>query len=312
VQGWLERPDLLVLGAAKTVRGIQRARVLTLAIPKPEGTVVFRAKWRANSTETTRNSPRRELAAHAVQKLFLDPDDYVVPPAAPHCFPLEAYREQVDPDARPTFPEVPCVLGVLSYWMEDVEPLAVARDDGWFHGEDRHAFDPDLFRVNATYRDAIADVNLLTYLIGHGDSHPNNFVISRDPSAPRVYSVDNSISLGLAPSKSLPRKHDWSRIRVPALPRRAVDRLRQAREQVEGLAAVAEMERSGDALIVVAPVVDSVVPPTVAAPVRAGRVGQRWVDGRLRIGLTASEIAEVQRKIDDLLARVDRGELQVY
>src|SRR5687768_5416936 len=76
VEAWLLRPDLEIAGVGLTPAGIQGAQVLTLRVPGPQ-TIVFRAKWRAHTTTDIKNSPRRELAAHAVQKLFLASSEWV-------------------------------------------------------------------------------------------------------------------------------------------------------------------------------------------------------------------------------------------
>ena len=67
MEDWLASADLEILDADRTPSGVQGARVLRLR--RGDGGEVFRAKWRAHSTTTSRNSPRRELAAYAVQKL---------------------------------------------------------------------------------------------------------------------------------------------------------------------------------------------------------------------------------------------------
>src|SRR5688500_15573569 len=77
VEAALRDPNLLVLGAAETPQGRQGARILTLAVPRASGRFVFRAKWRAHSTLSTLSDPRRELGAHAVPRLFLEPPAYV-------------------------------------------------------------------------------------------------------------------------------------------------------------------------------------------------------------------------------------------
>ena len=93
----LRAPELVLLGAAETPQGRQGARMLTLALPAESGKLVFRAKWRAHSTLSSLNDPRRELGAYAVQRLFLEPHEYVVPPSVGHCFDLAEYRKRVDP-----------------------------------------------------------------------------------------------------------------------------------------------------------------------------------------------------------------------
>ena len=300
VEAWLADPELEILGSAPPPAGIQGAMVLTLRVPRLMP-VVFRAKWRAHSTTTARNSPRRELAAYAIQKLFLEPGEYVVPPSAPHCFPLEAYRARVDRKEQATFRQAPCVYGILSYWLEDVESLADAAEEGWFHGQHHHAFDPQLYAENAAYRDSISRVNLLTYVIGHADSHAKNFVITRDSAAPLVYSVDNSLSLGLKKNPRLDARHDWSNLQVPALPREAIARLRAAVPRLDRLAVIAELEPRGDGM---AP-----VPPSRAEP---GAHGMEWRDGRLRIGLTAAEVGDVRVRVALLLQQAAAGGLRLY
>src|SRR5688572_15610052 len=195
VEGWLARADLEIAGVDLTPAGIQGAQVLTLRVPGPPP-VVFRAKWRAHATTDIKNSPRRELAAHAVQKLFLASSEWVVPPSAPHCFALDTYRAAVDPRAQPTFPQARCVYGVLQYWLENVQTLPDAETAGWFDFSGDGILDDDLFDSSRIYRDAIASVNLVTYLIGHADSHWKQFLISKDRDLPITYSVDNSMSFG--------------------------------------------------------------------------------------------------------------------
>jgi hypothetical protein len=292
--------DLEIVEAQRTTTGLQRANVMTLRTAGPNP-VVFRAKWRAHTTTTATNSPRFELAAYALQKLFLEPSEYVVPPTAPYCFRLSAYREHVDPQARETFPRSGCVYGVLSYWIENVTTVRAANNAGWFHGQHRHLLDPELLERDVAYRNSVARVNLLTYLIRHGDSHNNNFVIARTDTQPpvhTVYSVDNSKSFTLAPNRRIKPEHDWSAIRVPSLPRETIDRLRTA--DLSSLAMMAVLQPVNGRL--------------VARPFdrSATRTGTDWSDVRLVVGLTEVEIAGLRERVDALLERVDRHELALY
>jgi len=293
VERWLASADLEILGAAQTPRGIQGARVLTLR----HGDVVFRAKWRPQSTLTSRNDPRRELVAYEVQKLFLRPDEYVVPPAAAHCFPLDVYRAYVLPGALPSFRDVPCVLGYLSYWLEDVESLADAREQGWFRSQD-DALDDDLFAGNPRYRESVADMNLLTYLIDHADSHQGQFLIRRDPQVPAVYSVDNSMAFGVKHNHRV--KVDWSKIHVPALSGHALDRLRDA--PVDSLSSIAELELHARGRL----------KPVAPRRRAAEPAGIRWIQGRLVIGMTVDELAMLRGRMRALLAAIDRGDLKRF
>ena len=299
VEEWLADPALEILGVDEPPAGIQGVMVLTLRRPSPEP-IVFRAKWRAHYTTTTRNSPRRELAAYAVQKLFLEPGEYVVPPAGAHCFPLAEYKK-VSRRAQATFREAPCVYGILSYWLEDVQSLADAREAGWFHGQYRHAFDPQLYAANTAYRDSISRVNMLTYVIGHADSHAKNFVITTDSAAPLVYSVDNSLSLGLKKNHKLSRTHDWSELKVPALPEEAVDRLRKSVDRLDQLAVVVALAPKGDSMV-----------PVESTRGEPSESGMEWVDGRLRVGLSASEIGDLKVRTALLLQWVRQGAIRLY
>ena len=296
VERWLTSPDLEIIGVASTPAGIQGARVLTLRVPGPSP-VVFRAKWRAQSTLTRKNDPRRELVAYAIQKLYLEPERYVVPPTAPHCFPLAAYRARVLPGAQASFRDVPCVLGYLSYWLEDVSGIKDAARQGWFGSHD-DALDDDLFARSAIYRESVADMNLLTYLIDHADTHRAQFVIRRDPQAPVVYSVDNSMSFGVKRNTRV--RVDWAEIQVPALSRRATERLRTA--DLDALTSIAELELAGAGRL------QPVTPRRRAAEPAA----IRWIDGRLVIGMTVDELAILRERATRLLYAIDRGEVKTF
>ena len=292
--------DLEIISADDASGGFQRARVLTLRSRRP-GSVVFRAKWRAHSTTTPRNSPRFELAAYALQKLFLEPHEYVVPPTAPYCFPLAAYHAIVDRNAHETFPRSGCVYGVLSYWLEDVTAVHDANKAGWFHGLHHHVFDPHLFERDLAYRDSLTRVNLLSYLIAHGDTHARNFVIARSETEPpvhTVYSIDNSKSFTAAKNTGIKLFFNWSMIRVPALPRAPIERMRSA--DLSSLAAIAVLRPASDRL--------------VATEIGAEKTqtGIDWTSDQLVIGLTPPEIEVVRVRIDALLQRIDRNDLGLY
>jgi hypothetical protein len=296
VERWMTSPDLEILGADLTPTGIQGARVLTLRVPGPRE-VVFRAKWRAQSTLTRKNDPRRELVAYAIQKLYLDPHQYVVPPTAAHCFPIAMYRSRVYPEARASFSDVPCVLGYLSYWLEDVTVIKNAEREGWFRSHD-DALDDDLFAENPIYRESVANMNMLTHLIDHADTHRGQFVIRRDPTAPSVYSVDNSMSFGV--KKNTRVRVDWAEIQVPALSRRATQRLRDA--DLDALSSIAELELSGGARLV----------PVTTQQRAAEPAGIRWIDGRLVVGMTIDELNLLRDRVTNLFLSIDRGERKLF
>lgn len=300
VEHLLASRDLEILGAGDPPHGIQGARVLTLAAQGPHGRVVFRAKWRPHASADDLNRPRKEVLAHAVQKLFLDPDEWVIPPAAGHCFPLDTYRRMIDPLGEPTYPPSTCVLGVLSYWLEGSQGLGDAESDDWIPTEvlqdTPRAGDPGLY-------DSIADMNLACYLISHGDSHPQQFVVTREATTSRVYIVDNSISFGAYRNPSLPKENVWANFLVTALRKQSVDRLRKITHQEMEKLAVVEQYEVQDGLL---------VPTTPTRPGRRTESAFRWVDGQLQMGLTHPEIAIVEERMQALFDAVDGKAVRIY
>ena len=292
-------PSLVVLGAAETPQGRQGARILTLAVPAISGRFVFRAKWRAHSTLSTLSDPRRELGAYAVQRLFLEPHAYVVPPSAGHCFALAAYRRAVDPAARPTFPGVDCVYGMLSYWLEHARSLDDEEDAGLL-ADDERAFDAALFRRMPSYRDSAADLNVLTFLIEHGDSHPAQFVVGGPVDSPRLYMVDNSLSFGSFRNPTV--IEDWSRWLVPSIRRVTWERLRRATaSDLSALAVIEQYAIRGGVLVHTAP-----------GPAQEPEKGLRWAGRELQIGLDAREIARVARRLHALASTIEQGKLATF
>jgi hypothetical protein len=301
VEAWLKDPRLQVLGAVRTPKGKQKAKVLTLAVPTTSGKVVFRAKWRADSTQSSLNDPRRELAAYAVQKLFLPPEQYVVPPAAGHCFPIEHYRARVDPAELPSFDGTNCVYGILSYWLEDAKSIDQAADTQRLDEDD--LFDEDLFWRNAAYRRSLADVNLVAHLISHGDSHPAQFVVTGDQKQPRVHVVDNTIAFSDYRNPKLDAEEDWSILHVPALSAESVLRLRRLHFQdVLRLGVIERFDNREGQLV------------RTSLPERPAAVasGIRWVGSRLEVGLTRSEIDRLWRRLRAVVQRVDAGEIRTF
>lgn len=287
--------QLQILGMAHTPSGQQGARILTLRVKLGARDVVFRAKWRAQSTASIVNEPRKELAAHAVQKLFLDETELVAPPVVAHCFPLAEYRAFV-PDERASIDGIDCVLGFVSYWLESVRTASSARQDGLLSGPGEGFWDAGLFERDPMYRRSVANTNLLTYVIRHGDPHNAQFLLEQTPQGLRTYVVDNSIGFRSIKNPIYFLREDWAKIRVPRLPKRTVERLRALTdEDFASLATVTELQLQDRQLV-------------RAAKPAAGHSDERamsWNGSRLRIGLTRGEIELVQSRIRDLLARPD-------
>lgn len=301
VAEWLRRPDLEILGSTAAPLGKQHARVLTVAVSTPGGRVVFRAKWRDNSGAHSLNIPRRELGAYAVQRLFLEPRDWVVPPTAGHCFELESYRHRVDREAEPTFDGIPCVLGFLSYWLEDARTVEAAEDEGWIASENPN--DPELVGESPAYRASLANLNLLSHLIDHGDSHADQFVLTRGVGGPRVYLVDNSIAFSTYRNPAIGHDWDWSVLHVRALARSSVERLAALTEPDVLRLRVIEQYVERDGML---------VPAAATEPGRDTDGGLRWAGTALQIGLTDIEAQRVWRRVGGVLERVSDRKLGTF
>jgi hypothetical protein len=284
---------------ADTPSGMQGAKVLTLESDTKGRDVVFRAKWRPQSSSDLINEPRKELAAYAVQKLFLKDDELVAPPTVARCFPLDEYRKFV-PDAPPSFPEVECVFGFLSYWLEDVKTVGSARKDGLL-GDGTGIWDAKLFESDPAYRSSVENANLLTYLINHGDAHEEQFVLERAPRGLRAFVVDNSIAFRSIKNPMLLLRQDWSAIQVPKLDKNAVERLRALTDaDYAHLRTVSVLEKRDD---------DELLQLRTWKDEAGEGAAQSWNGSRLRLGLTPGEIALVRGRVGDLLRRSDLANL---
>jgi hypothetical protein len=289
---------LEILGMAATPGGMQGAKLLTLRTHGRWGASVIRAKWRPQSTEDLLNEPRKELAAYAVQKLFLEDDELGAPPTVAYCFAGPEYR-RFDPHAKPTFDGVDCVLGFLSYWLEDVQTVSAARKSGLLGGG-AGIWDARLFEHDPEYRDSVSNSNLLTYLINHGDAHDEQFVIQHTPRGLRAYVVDSSIAFRSLKNPMLLVRQDWSQIQVPALSPKSIARLRSlGRADFARLGNIAELALRDGRLT---------NSPT-SEPLKSDGTTMAWTGSRLRIGLTEGEIALVEARVHDLLSRDDLEKL---
>ena len=249
------------------------ASILAKWLPAPRGGSEFN------------NVPRYELAAYEIQKVFLEPSGYVVPPTACRCVPLEKVREY-DDRAEATYREHDCALVTLQYWLWSVT--------------DEDVFDEERFENDTAYAHHLANADVLTYLIDHKDDNVGNFLLSTDSADPRVFVVDNSVSFH---SKRSNRGTEWGELRVERVPRETVERLRQVEltDLRRRLAVLAHFEVRGDVLEVAA-----------ADRVLDQHIGVRREDGVLQLGLEEDEIQDVYERIQDLLERVDEGDLQTF
>lgn len=231
------------------------------------------------------NEPRYEAAAYEIQKLFLDPADYVVPPTVLRAVP-HAYINEAMTGAPRTFRNRQSVVVTLQYWLNHVTP-----ENFW---------DPARAAEDSVYARRIGNMNILTFLIRHNDSNVGNFLISQSPDDPRLFSVDNGVAFRSQPGD---RGYEWRDLQVRRLPRGTVDRLRELSlddfQRVLGV--VAEFEDRDGELVDVAPG-DNMAP---------GR-GVRQSDDRVQFGLTAAEIRDIEGRRVRLLRDIDRGRIDVF
>ena len=252
------------------------------------GNPPYRVKLRRAEpgAEDFNNRPRYDLAAYELQKLFLDPAEYVVPPTALRMVPLAELRPWA-PEARPTFRGSDEVLVVLQYWLQEVKVI-----------ED--VYDPQRFAADPVYARHIGQLNVLTALIEHGDSNVGNFLVSRAEPGARVFSIDNGVAFAHNDSD---RGFLWKRMRVDRLPEDVVARLRAADEQElqRRLGVLAQWRLQDGRWVAEAP----------GGNLGAGR-GVRQSGGVVQLGLSRSETAEVWRMLRRLLEDVDKGRIRTY
>jgi hypothetical protein len=249
-----------------------------------EDSAVMLVQWAnaAPGASTFNNEPRFEAAAYEIQKLFLDEDEFVVPPTVLRAFPLDYVSAQM-PGVRRTFDGAESVLVVLQYWLSMVTP-----DNFW---------DPRRADQDTVYARHVGNFNALTYLIRHHDSNVGNFLISEYEPSPRVFSVDNGVAFSAPPSN---RGTEWRNLRVRRLPRHTIERLRAiTREDLDrALATLVEFEVQDGQLVAVTP----------GENISPGR-GVRRSGNRIQLGLTRPEINAIESRLRNLLNQVDRGRI---
>jgi len=229
------------------------------------------------------NVPRYDLAAYELQKLFLDPAEYVVPPTVLRMLP-KALFATYSPDVMRTFSKADQVLGVIQYWLNDTLVL----DD---------VYDAARFGADPLYARHIGQLNILTFLIEHRDSNAGNFLIGKADRGARVFSIDNGVAFA---SEDSDRGELWLELRVRQLPADAIERLRNITPQLlnERLGVVAQWQLQGQSFV-----------PVARGANLSPRRGVRQKGANLQMGLTKGEIKQLQRQLKELLRRVDEGKI---
>jgi hypothetical protein len=251
--------------------------------------VSFKVKRVPPDLDGINNSPRRELAAYAVQTLFLDPDDYVVPTTAARCPPMDRWRE-LHGNGAPQLPGSACMLIVAAIWLDDVVVPEVLYDKGRFLDEP----------VYARY---LADFNLFTYLVDHRDGRSGNILVSKEEGRRQVFAIDNGVSFG----PSWPFYNwfvpNWNVLRVHALREKSVNRLRSIqRADLDSLLVVQELWDNGTGHYVD-------VEPGPPLSDNGGAIAR---DGVVQFGLTTREIEDLWLRIRAVIEEVDDRRIPIF
>lgn len=245
----------------------------------------IKSKKAAQGGEDYNNQPRYEIAAYQFQKLFLDPDEYVVPPTAGRGFSLETYQK-IEEGAQPTFKNTSAVFCLLQYWLDNVTTQNLF--------EEKRLYSDSLYARN------IGNLNIFTYLIRHSDSNKGNFLISKISENPRVFAVDNEMAFGDIMSE---RGYEWRNLVVKRFPQKTVDRLRKIRKEdlFATLGVVAQYEIQNGQLIPVEPTANL-----------DENDGVRQSDGVIQLGLTVKEIDRIFERLQEFLQKVDSGAVSTF
>jgi hypothetical protein len=238
------------------------------------------------------NSPRKELAAWKIQQLFLEPEDYVVPFTIAYCVPLADATEK-GRKRGPTLDGSQCLLGVAAVWLND---LTLANP----------LLDPKRFDRDYVYAYFMSNLNLFTYLAKHHDARSGNFLVSKDDARRQAFSIDNGVSFGAGFSGLFYNWFvaNWNSIRVPALRKESIARLRGLKQAdvTAALGVVSQLERDDAGVYLNVPPGENLDP---------GR-GVRIEGKQLQFGLTDDEIEDVWERIEDLIEDVEDGKLPVF
>jgi hypothetical protein len=271
---------------APTVRFEDGAMLQLKFAPAPRGGEVFN------------NRPQYELAAYEIQKLFVDESDYVVPPTVARCLAFDFVEQAIDKapnrdaieDPRPTFDEWRMSLVVLQYWLWNID--VAERND---------IRDRDRLEEDEAFARHAGNFNLLTYLIRHNDSNDGNFLISTDPANPRLFSVDNGLAFS---NEESDRGTYWRELHIERFPAASVERLRGVTlEDLHAtLGVVAQFQVGPDGNFTQVDGTENLDPDE----------GIRRTPTVLQLGLTASEIRNIHRRLTKLIEDVDNGKYEVF
>ena len=162
-------------------------------------------------------------------------------------------------------------------------------------------YDESRFLKDYTYSYFMSNFNILAYLIDHRDAKPSNILVSTDENRRQVFSIDNDIAFGDF-VYSYFRAH-WNEIRVAALRKDSIDRLRRLqRQDLDFLEVVSQMEKNENGVLLRVPVGDKMSPDG----------GVCIKDGTVQFGLTKAEIDDMWERMQSLISEVDSGKIPVF
>jgi len=270
--------------------GVTGARKVTVRIADDEQDLKLKTKDFPSGLDGTNNSPRKEMAAYAIQHFFLDPVDYVVPTVGVRCTPLDEWRSR-NTHSPTRVPGTECALVSYAFWLKNVtlpDPL----------------YDEERFLTDARYAYNLANFNILTYLVSHHDTRFGNVLVSKNDEDRRVFAIDNGTIFGaFFFNWFFPPTFAWRDIRVPAVPRNAVNRLRKLTEEdLETLGVIVQLEADDDGILRIEKPGDP-IDEEEGASVRGTTV---------QLGLTDDEIEDVWERIEELLENIDDGKIGVF
>jgi hypothetical protein len=236
---------------------------------------------------TTRESfnevPRYELVTYQFQKLFLQPQEFVVPPSVIRSQPVDVARTW-DPEASEVRKGTGAALMMIQAWVPGAESLSTDIDT------DRLATDPAFARVWGNF-------NTLTYLIRHVDSNSGNVVIVDDDVKPRIYSVDNDVAYVSDEGNvgSVWRKLWTDRLSADLI--KSLLSLEKSDLQ-EALGSIAEFN-----------LVEGVYQPVPPGKPTSRRYGMRHKGEFLQMGLSTREIFEMHKRLKKLQGDIRKDKI---
>jgi hypothetical protein len=140
--------------------------------------------------------------------------------------------------------------------------------------------------------------------VNHHDNRKGNFLVSENEQDRRVFAIDNGTTFGaILFNWFYPPSFSWRKIKVPALPRKTVERLRAlTREDLQFLSVLAQLDADPDGILHL---------EEPSEPIDETE-GVRVRGTTLQLGLTDDEIDDVWERIQQLLEDVDAGRIGVF